>query len=126
MGEIDQQGQLYLGREYDLSAGAITDSDVMLKARHLTTHAVVLGMTGSGKTGLGMILLEEALLQGVPVLAIDPKGDLTNLLLTFPDLAPEDFAPWVDVERARREGRPVDQVAVETAQTWRQIGRAHV
>jgi hypothetical protein len=120
MGDIDQQGQLYLGREYDLSAGAITDTDVMLKARHLTTHAVILGMTGSGKTGLGMILLEEALLQGVPVLAIDPKGDLTNLLLTFPDLAPEDFAPWVDAERARREGRSVDQVAAETAQTWRQ------
>jgi hypothetical protein len=120
MGEIDQQGQLYLGREYDLAAGAITDADVMLKARHLTTHAVILGMTGSGKTGLGMILLEEALLQGVPVLAIDPKGDLTNLLLTFPNLAPQDFAPWVDAERAHREGRSVDQVAAETAQTWRQ------
>lgn len=120
MGGIDQRGQFYLGREYDLKAGAVTERSVLYPARHLTTHAVLLGMTGSGKTGLGITLLEEALLQGTPVLAVDPKGDLANLLLTFPDLAPEDFAPWVDAERARRDGHSVDEAATEDARRWRE------
>lgn len=119
MSEIEQKGAFYLGREYDLKAGEVTDRPVFYPARHLTTHAVFLGMTGSGKTGLGLILLEEALLQGIPVLAIDPKGDVTNLLLTFPSLSPEAFEPWVDAERAQRKGLTVQQAAEQAADLWR-------
>ena len=75
---------------------------MLYDSKDLVTHAVCVGMTGSGKTGLGIGLIEEAAIDGVPVLAIDPKGDLANLLLTFPDLAPADFAPWVDSVRRRR------------------------
>lgn len=110
---------LYLGREWNPSTGAVTDRQVLYPPRHLTTHGVILGMTGSGKTGLGIVLLEEALLQGIPVLAIDPKGDLTNLLLTFPNLSPEEFAPWVDAEAAQRAGRSVEEVAAEESHRWR-------
>jgi len=120
MSEVDQRGQFYLGRVHDLKAGKTTTEPVLYPARHLTTHAVLLGMTGSGKTGLGMILLEEALLQGLPVLAVDPKGDLANLLLTFPNLAPEDFAPWIDAERTEREGIPVEEAARQAAQRWQE------
>lgn len=112
--------QFYLGREYDLAADRTTDRPVLYPPRNLTTHAVILGMTGSGKTGLGIVLLEEALLAGIPVLAVDPKGDLTNLLLTFPDLRPEDFAPWVDAEAAQREGKTPEEVATEEARRWRE------
>ena len=86
----------------------------------LTTHGVVVGMTGSGKTGLCVDLMEEAALRGLPALMIDPKGDITNLLLHFPDLlAPEDFQPWVNADQARREDKTVEQVAEETASLWR-------
>ncbi len=111
---------LYLGREYDTAAGAVTDRPILYPLRNLTTHAVILGMTGSGKTGLGVVLLEEALLQGIPALILDPKGDMTNLLLTFPNLSPEEFAPWIDAEAAGREGRSVQEVAAEEARRWRE------
>ncbi|MGC9084169.1 MAG: helicase HerA domain-containing protein [Anaerolineae bacterium] len=110
----------YLGREYDLTTGTLTDRPVLYPPRHLTTHAVILGMTGSGKTGLGAVLLEEALLQGIPALILDPKGDMTNLLLTFPNLSPEEFAPWIDTEAAEREGRSIQEVAAEEACRWRE------
>jgi hypothetical protein len=86
----------------------------------LTTHGVILGMTGSGKTGLGIDLLEEALLAGIPALIIDPKGDMGNLLLNFPDLRPEDFRPWIDEVSARREGVGPDELARRTAADWRE------
>ena len=91
--DIEQPACFYLGREYDLATqdGPPT-SRVMYDARDLTTHGVVVGMTGSGKTGLCISLLEEAAIDGIPCIIIDPKGDLTNLLLQFPDLRPEDFA----------------------------------
>ena len=89
-------GQLYLGEDIDPAKHERAGTPVLLPASDLTTHGVVVGMTGSGKTGLGIDLLEEALLNGVPTLVLDPKGDLPNLLLTFPDLAPADFAPWVE------------------------------
>ena len=88
-------------------------------ARDLTTHAVCVGMTGSGKTGLCIDLLEEAALDGVPALLIDPKGDITNLLLTFPDLLPEDFLPWINPDDARRKGMTPEDFAAAQAKTWR-------
>ena len=85
----------------------------------LTTHALVVGMTGSGKTGLCIDMLEEAALNGIPALMIDPKGDITNELLHFPDLAPQDFKPWVNPDEARREGKSIDQAAQDVADLWR-------
>ncbi len=118
MSASTERGMLYLGNAYDLKKSKITDTPVLYKARHLTTHGVILGMTGSGKTGLGIILLEEILLQGLPVLVLDPKGDIANLLLTFPELRPEDFQPWVDVESARRKGLSVEAYAAKEAEKW--------
>ncbi|MFN0025939.1 MAG: helicase HerA-like domain-containing protein [Acidimicrobiales bacterium] len=112
-------GQLYLGAELDPASGERTDRLVTLDPDDLVTHGVIVGMTGSGKTGLGVVLLEEALLQGVPCLIIDPKGDLSNLALTFPELQPEQFLPWVDVQQAAREGQTPDQAAAAAAQQWR-------
>ncbi|HUO86329.1 MAG TPA: DUF87 domain-containing protein, partial [Thermoanaerobaculia bacterium] len=113
-------GTFYLGRRVDPESGATASTPLLYDAADLVTHAFVVGMTGSGKTGLIVGLLEEAALDGIPALVIDPKGDLANLLLTFPDLAPADFAPWVDADRARREGRSVDELAAREAETWRQ------
>lgn len=115
--DIEGLGTFYMGKRWQ--AGAALDEPVLLDARTLTTHAVCVGMTGSGKTGLCVALLEEALLDGVPVLAIDPKGDLANLALTFPNLAPTDFAPWLDPMAAARENVSVDQLAERTATKWK-------
>lgn len=110
---------LYLGREYDLVAGAPAGEDVTFKADRLTSHAVCLGMTGSGKTGMCIVLLEELALQGVPLIVIDPKGDMANLALAFGDLAPSSFAPWVDPAVAERAGMSVGDFATRTAEKWK-------
>ncbi len=116
---LDTHGKFYLGNIYDLEAGETTDQPVLYDPDDLTTHAFVVGMTGSGKTGLCIDLLEEAALQGIPALLIDPKGDITNALLHFPELRPEDFAPWINPDEARREGKSVAEVAEATANLWR-------
>ncbi len=116
---IEKLGSFYLGKEYDLAARQLKDVQVNYDSRDLTTHAVCVGMTGSGKTGLCIDLLEEAALDGVPAIIIDPKGDITNLLLTFPDLQPEDFKPWINPDDAARKGLSVDDFAVKTATDWR-------
>src|SRR5215207_11613393 len=109
----------YLGRAYDPNSKTTTNDSVFYDPADLTTHAVVTGMTGSGKTGLCITLLEEAALKGIPAIIIDPKGDLTNLLLHFPDLAPQDFQSWIDADLARRAGKGLDQVATDAATSWR-------
>ena len=111
--------EFYLGRLFDAKSGKLSGKPLEYDPADLTTHAVVTGMTGSGKTGLCIALLEEAALQGIPSIIIDPKGDLTNLLLHFPDLAPRDFQPWIDPEMARRAGKSLDQAAEEAANAWR-------
>jgi hypothetical protein len=116
--DFEKLGAFYLGRPYDLRERRPLPGWLLYDARDLVTHAVCIGMTGSGKTGLCLALLEEALLDGIPALIIDPKGDLANLLLTFPDLAPADFAPWVNAEDARRAGQDVDAYAAQQAQFW--------
>ena len=113
------ENKFYLGRLFDPATGKPLDQPLLYDPADLTTHAVVTGMTGSGKTGLCIALLEEAALQGIPALIIDPKGDLTNLLLHFPDLAPQDFQPWLDPEMARRAGQTLESAAAQAAQAWR-------
>jgi hypothetical protein len=111
---------LFIGGEVDPAThDRIADADVHYESANLTTHGVIVGMTGSGKTGLGVILLEEALLQGVPTLVIDPKGDMGNLCLSFPDLAAVDFEPWIDAVGAQRDGSPVGAEAEGAAELWR-------
>ncbi len=111
---MDDRGQLYLGRKLD-DQGHLTPEPLLYPIDHLTTHALLLGMTGSGKTGMGLVIVEEILRQGLPVLLLDVKGDLANLLLTFPDLAPADFLPWVDADAARRQDQTPEQAAAELA-----------
>ncbi len=119
MEDLEKLGAFYLGKEYDLKTKKILDRPVMYDARDLTTHAVCVGMTGSGKTGLCIALLEEAALDNVPAIIVDPKGDITNLLLNFPELRPEDFQPWVNVDDARRKGISIEEYAKKTATDWR-------
>jgi hypothetical protein len=109
----------FLGKVFDLDQNDMTGAPVIYDPGDLTTHAVVTGMTGSGKTGFCVCLLEEAALQGLPALVVDPKGDLTNLILHFPDLAPADFEPWVDPEAARRKGISPAEMAESTAALWK-------
>jgi hypothetical protein len=113
------EGGFYIGRDFDPQIGETTSQKTNYDPDDLTTHAVVVGMTGSGKTGLCVDLLEEAALRGLPALMIDPKGDIANLLLHFPDLAPDDFQPWINPDQARREDKTVEQVAAKTADVWR-------
>ncbi|MDX2193638.1 MAG: DUF87 domain-containing protein [Gemmatimonadales bacterium] len=119
MDDYEKLGAFYLGRRYDLAAGERTDDLVLVDAKDLTTHAVVIGMTGSGKTGLAIGMLEEAAIDRIPVIAIDPKGDLGNLLLTFPGLTAEEFAPWINAQDAATAGKEPAALAAETAERWR-------
>ena len=111
--------KFYLGKLFNSTQGKVTDQPLLYDPADLTTHAVVTGMTGSGKTGLCIAMMEEAALQGIPAILIDPKGDLTNLLLHFPELTPQDFQPWLDPEIARRAGKSIEQASNDAALAWR-------
>ncbi len=115
---MTSSGDFHLGGVLDPASGERTDGPLALSPESFTTHGVIVGMTGSGKTGLGIVLLEEVLASGRPALILDPKGDLANLALLFPDLAPGDFEPWVDEAEARREGVSRGELAASTAATW--------
>jgi len=115
----ERLGSFYLGAEYDLDADKITDRIINYDARDLTTHAICVGMTGSGKTGLCIGLLEEAALDKVPAIIIDPKGDVTNLMLQFPELLSKDFRPWINPDDARRKGKNMDEYSEDVAELWR-------
>jgi hypothetical protein len=114
----EKLGQFYLGREVTPD-GQLTDDLLLYDSSNLTTHGVCVGMTGSGKTGLCIALLEEAAMDGIPALMIDPKGDLGNLLLTFPEMRGEDFAPWVSEEDARRAGMATAEFGAKEAEKWK-------
>ncbi len=117
--DYEKLGAFYLGREYDLESKSDEGGLVLYDSKDLVTHGVVLGMTGSGKTGLCLALLEEAAMDNIPAIVIDPKGDISNLLLTFPDLAAADFRPWINEDDASKKGLSPDDFAASTAETWK-------
>ena len=119
MKPYEKLGAFYLGKLYDMPSQQLRDDIVLYDSKDLNTHAVIIGMTGSGKTGLGITLLEEALIDNIPVIAIDPKGDLPNLLLNFPQLQPDDFRPWINEQDALKAGLTPDQFAAKQATLWR-------
>jgi len=114
----EKLGSFYLGKVYDVERRETQPDMVLYDSKDLTTHAVIIGMTGSGKTGLGVTLLEEALIDKIPLIAIDPKGDLTNLALTFPEMRAEDLKPWVNPQEALAKGRTVEAFAADEARKW--------
>src|ERR1041384_2182271 len=113
MQDFEKLGVFYLGRQKN------SDDLVLYDSKDLVTHAVCVGMTGSGKTGLCISLLEEAAIDNIPAIIIDPKGDLSNLLLTFPNLKAEDFRPWINLDDAAKKGVAPDAFAAEQAEMWR-------
>ncbi len=117
--DFEKLGSFYLGKRFDTDAQKLSEDLVLYDSKDLTTHAVIIGMTGSGKTGLGIGMLEEAALDHIPVIAIDPKGDMGNLLLTFPQLAAESFRPWVNARTATDKGQTVDEFAAAQAALWK-------
>jgi hypothetical protein len=119
MEDYEKLGVFYLGRPYLLAEKKSREGLFLYESKDLVTHAVCVGMTGSGKTGLCISLLEEAAIDGIPAIAIDPKGDLTNLLLTFPDLQPDDFLPWINEEDARKKGLSLEDYAGKQADMWK-------
>ncbi len=118
MDAIEGLGVFYIGRPYDLATQTSEDVPLLYDSKDLVTHAVCVGMTGSGKTGLCLAMIEEAVLDGIPAVIVDPKGDLANLLLTFPELRPEDFRPWIDEAEAQQAGVTPDEFAAQTAGRW--------
>src|SRR3954470_24040399 len=118
MQDYEKLGLFYLGRSFDPVSRKPGDDLIMYDSRDLVTHAVCVGMTGSGKTGLCLSLLEEAAIDGIPALIIDAKGDLANLLATLPKLSASEFRPWIDEDEARRKGMEPEAFAAAEAERW--------
>jgi len=118
--DFEKLGLFYLGKPVDAATKQAQETPLLYQSKDLVTHAVCVGMTGSGKTGLCIGLLEEAAIDGIPAIAIDPKGDISNLLLTFPALRGEDFRPWIQEDEARTKGLSPDDFAAQQAETWKQ------
>ncbi len=119
MQDYEKLGVFYLGRRYDIDARTSQPELLLYDSKDLVTHAVCVGMTGSGKTGLCIGLIEEAAIDGIPSILVDPKGDLANLMLTFPDLKASDFQPWINTDEARNKGMTPEQYAQDQADRWR-------
>lgn len=119
MQDFEKLGVFYLGRASDHGTNIPAGTPLLYESKDLVTHAVCVGMTGSGKTGLCIGLLEEAAIDGIPAIAIDPKGDIANLLLTFPELRPTDFRPWINEDDARTKGLSADEYAAKQAELWK-------
>jgi len=117
--DFEKLGAFYLGKRFDEATNELSEDLVLYDSKDLTTHAVIIGMTGSGKTGLGIGILEEAALDHIPVIAIDPKGDMGNLLLTFPKLAADDFRPWINTRAAADKGQTPEEYAAGQAALWK-------
>ena len=120
MQDFDKLGVFYLGRLYDLASKSKLEDLLLYDSKDLVTHAVCIGMTGSGKTGLCVDLIEEAAIDNVPAIIIDPKGDITNLLLTFPNLQSEDFLPWINPDDALKKGLSEQDFAAQQATLWKE------
>lgn len=119
MDDYEKLGVFYLGKRYDAHEKSRTDETILYDSKDLVTHAVCVGMTGSGKTGLCIDLIEEAAIDRIPVIAIDPKGDLANLLLAFPSLDADSFLPWISQDECRRKGLSAEEMATKTATDWK-------
>jgi len=119
MQDFEKLGEFYLGKIFDPKEKLLSEDKLLYDSKDLTTHGVCVGMTGSGKTGLAISLLEEAAIDGIPAIVIDPKGDMGNLLLRFPELKPEDFLPWLDEGEATRKGLTLKEYAKKTATSWK-------
>jgi hypothetical protein len=119
MTDYEKLGAFYLGKRYDIETGTTTEDLILYDSKDLTTHAMCVGMTGSGKTGLCISLLEEAAIDNIPTIAIDPKGDLGNLMLRFPKLRPADFEPWIDPGEASRKAMTIPEYAAVRANLWK-------
>jgi hypothetical protein len=115
---FEKLGLFYLGKEVDIDSGEMEEAMLLVKNKNLTTHAAIIGMTGSGKTGLGIALIEEASLDKIPSIIIDPKGDMGNLLLAFDDFDPKKFQPWIDPIEAQKKSLSVEELAQKTALMW--------
>lgn len=118
--DYEKLGSFYLGRTYDLKKSELQDELVLYDSKDLVTHGVVLGMTGSGKTGLCISILEEAAMDNIPAIIIDPKGDIANLMLNFPDFKPADYRPWINEDDAAKKGKTPDEFAEKTANMWKE------
>jgi hypothetical protein len=119
MEDFEKLGQFYLGKKYNLSTGRLEESLVIYDSKDLVTHGVCVGMTGSGKTGLCISILEEAAIDNIPAIVIDPKGDMSNLLLNFPDLSTDEFLPWINGDDAARANQSPEQFAAGQAELWK-------